>query len=332
MHQPAHGPRVRLAARLALLTIAPLAACATDDDHQKLRRLPPAPLVVVVDAQAPTVGDAEALHFAATAAEMQGVLVRELRQLDASSRVVTRAELGADAADLTVTLVPKGAVGFSYAGTANVLGAGGLWLVTWIGGLLVPDSRYDLQWNATCRYARGGADQDFIERRVADASVDLSFFDRNDLLSVQGLQSLVLPPFWTSDQTAKTSAALTQSSIHEVAQQIAGDLKRDFEQLAENELGCSIRVQTPPNGRMVTSSEVPIALSVTTSSTETVSKVTISVNGAAATDLRITPAGQRTIEARGLLKNLKPNQTNWVRIQVTAGEVNARTLRLGDRQ
>jgi hypothetical protein len=307
-----------------------LTACATNDTTSVLRELPPAPLVVVIDSDVPAgSGDAE-LQFRATAADMQTMLAQELRALDASSRVVTRSELGTDRADVAIKLVPRGQIRFEHTATASYLGAGGLWLVSWIGGLLVPDSTYTVRMDASCRYAQAGDENQYFEREVAGGEVDLSFFERNDLISLPALQSLVLPPFWTTDQSDKTSAALTRSSMQLVARRIATELKQDFERLAEVEFLCSVRVQTPRNGQSVSSRTMPITLTAVSQASDPVSRVTASVNGGAPQTLELVLGrdGASKVEARGELQGLDPAAENWVRIDVTAGKIYTRTLRL----
>lgn len=318
----------RCGSLLPLLSL--LAACATGDNSSVLRELPPAPLVVVIDCEVPAGSGDPQLAFRATAAEMQSLLVQELRALDASSRVVTRSELGNDRADVAIKLVPRGPIRFEHKATASYLGAGGLWLVSWIGGLLVPDSTYTVRMDATCRYAPAGDEAEYFERAIVGGEVDLSFFERNDLISLPTLQSLLLPPFWTSDQSDKTSDALTRSSMQLVARRIATELKQDFERLAEVEFLCSVRVQTPRNGQSVVSRTIPITLTAISQASDPVSRVTASVNGGQAQPLELVLGrdGASRVEARGELQGLDPTADNWVRIDVTAGKIYTRTLRL----
>jgi hypothetical protein len=243
---------------------------------------------------------------------------------------VSRGELGSDRADVAIKLVPRGPIRFAHKETASYLGAGGLWLVSWIGGLLVPDSTYTVRMDATCRFAPAGDEAEYFEREIAGGEIDLSFFERNDLISLPTLQALVLPPFWTTDQSDKTSAALTRSSMRLVAQRIATELKQDFERLAEVEFLCSVRVQTPRNGQTVVSPTTPITLTAISQASDPVSRVTVSVNGGAPEPLEILLGrdGASRVEARGELRGLALDHDNWVRIDVTAGKIYTRTLRL----
>jgi len=311
-----------------------LAACATQQ-NSGLRDLPPAPLVVAVKAEQPAAQRGDGLAFVATAAEMQQMLVQELRALDASSRVVTADDPLAADADLEVTFVPGGAVTFEHVGTTNFLGAGGLWLVTWLGGLLVQDSTYSVRWDksAKFRYACAAASAPG-EREVGGGDIDLAFFDRNDLVSFQGLQSLILPPFWTSDQDGKTSATLTRSSLRVAAEQITSLLKKekDFEALAEGDFKCGIRIDAPANGSAVDSPSMPIVITATPRTRAKVSKVTVAVNGGQPVALELTTVVGAAHQARGTLIGLVPGAENWVRIEVTTDKIHTRTLRLGGRR
>lgn len=319
----------RAACRVAVAASALLAACASNQEAATLRNKPPAPLVVVVEAAAPTGNGGGGLQFAADGAAMAQLLSTELRALDAASRVVLAGQPGADQADIRIRLAPRGAVGFAHAGTANFFGAGALWLTTWIGGLLVEDSAYDVRMDAECRYAVVDAEDQFtFTRTVNGGTVDLAFFDRNDLFSMPGLQSLLLPPFWTTDQADKTSAALTRSSMRLAAQQIATELKNDFESSAETNYRCAVRFESPRNGAVVAGATMPLSLLVVSKSEDAVSKVTASVDGGAPIELKLAEVDGDTVRATGVLAGLRQDRDNLVRITVTAGKLHTRTLRL----
>ncbi len=318
--------------RLTPILLAALGACATNEARDQLRNAPPAPLIVQLDCMAPASGAADALHFTASQDEMRTMLLEELRSLDTCSKVATKAELGAEKPDLVVTLVPKSDIRFEHAGTANFLGSGGLWLVTWIGGLLVPDSSYRIAMDASWNYSIPQVETKKFQFDFSGEEVDLSFFDRNSLLSLQGLQSLVLPPFWTSDQTEKTSTSLTRSSMQLAARKVANELKRNFAN-AEKSFECEIKINTPANGSTFRSTSIPISLEAKSLNSQPIGRVRASVENGKSVDLEVTPAPNANgfvVEAKGVLE-LQPNRENFVRIEVQADKVYTRTLRLTPR-
>lgn len=332
--QSLSAPLARRHVQAALCLFALTAtSCATGSEADALRDLPPAPLVVAVEwgsgGSAPVTVSYDGQTAQATAAEMGELLAQELRALDASSYVGTREDLADRDPDLTLVLEPRSNLEFAHVGTSNFLASGGLWLVTWIGGLLVDDSTYSIGMDAICRYSLDP--EDYFERTLTGSEVDLSFFQRNDLLSMQGLQSLILPPFWTSDQTDKTSDALKRSAMRVAARQIAGELKTDYEQLAEDNLRCSIKLAKPAaNGMVVTGMTMPIDM-VIAATAASVLKVTASVNGGEPIILTHEDATGLKVRAFGNLTGLELDKDNWVRIVVSADIDYTRTLRLAAR-
>lgn len=311
------------------------AGCATGKEANALRDLPPAPLVVMIDWQGEP-QEAVAVRYGETVTEctgeeMQMMLASELRALNASSRVVTSGDVGDQQPDITVTVSPIQPIEFEHVGTASFLGAGALWLVTWVGGLVVDDSTYSVRMNATCRYSLN--EDDYFDSPITGAETDLSFFERNDLLSLPTLQSLVLPPFWTSDQADKSSVALRQSAMRIAAQQIASSLKKQFEARSLNEWKCSVRLVTPAkNGAPVAGTQMPVEFAIASTSIEGVKAVSASVNGGEPIPLTLGRPGRREVAVTGTLVGLDPTRDNWVRLQVTAGNIYTRTLRLAAKQ
>lgn len=315
----------------APLLFSLVAACATQDASGKVRHLPPAALFVLVDAPpARPGGPANSAPGDPVRAEWVRMIAAELRRLDASSRVVTRAELGNDRPDLVVTLVAKGPPQFQHTGASSVLLSCGLWLTTWIGGLLVPDSSYRLDWNAgyrlepTSMSAAAALDQPIQSREVV-----LSFFERNDLVSGPTLQSLVLPPFWTTDQTDKTNAALERAAMRAAALELATFLKQDFEGAANATWLCSVDVKQPRNGQRVTGAEMDVEVLVISRTRTDAERVTAAVNDGPEIELsrEQTSDGAGTL-ARGKLRGLRPDAENRVRLRVFTDKEFTRTLRL----
>ena len=305
-------------------------ACTTTDDVDALRDLPPAPLIVVVDwaddGRAPDLRLQDE-PVAATRQQMAEYLAQELRALNASSRVVTRNDAGANDADVTLTFEPDGAIDFAHVGASGFLAAGGLWLVTWIGGLLVPDSEYEVRMAGSCRFATDTGNS--FDEPVASEAVELSFFERNEFLSGPTLQSLVLPPFWTTDQAEKTGGSLARSAMRITARRAASLLKTNFEDRAADGLTCAVRVASPTNGSTVPASTMPIEL-VATSHTDTpVQRVVVRVNDGPEVELPLQDQVAFGYRVRGTLAGLEPGRENWVRIKVTTDQDFTRTLRLG---
>lgn len=324
---------LRLRASLALVSVLSV-ACATGSEVDTLRDLPPAPLVVLVEwggrNDVPTTIAYGGAKAQASPAEMAELLAQELRALNASSRVCTRSELAGARPDLTLQIEPRGDIEAAHVGTTNFLASGGLWLVTWVGGLLVEDSTYSVGVAADCRYARSS--EEYFERPITAGEVDLSFFDRNDLLSLPGLQSLILPPFWTSDQSAKTCETLKRSAMRIAAREIARKLKVEFVDLAQTEFRCSVQLLSPSNGAPVVATTMPIKLKIMATGSEPVGSVTAVVNGGNPIALQLRNAEGLTVEASGELAGLEPNRDNWVELRVVADDLYTRTLRLGSKQ
>jgi hypothetical protein len=334
---PSDSPRPRRRPRLGpfLVLLSLLAACATGTDTRALRELTPAALVVVVDAVPPAAAAGGPLQFTATAAEMQSMLAAELRVLGLGSRVVARQDLGKDEADIVLTLTPRRPIEFAHRGVAaagNVIGSTVLWVTTWIGSLLIPDSNYTIGMDASAAVAMPGLERAGFDLPVKGGDVDLTFFDRNQFFSWPLVQSFVLPSFLTTDQAAVTSASLTRACMHEAAVQITAQLKQDFERLAESRLGCGVRLETPRNGQRVTATTMPIVLTAVSRSQDPVHQVTVSVNGGPQAELQLGQTGASLVEARGELKFLQLDRDNWIRIRVVADKVYTRTLRLSPRQ
>lgn len=317
---------------LILVAAASLTGCATNGETSVLRDLPPAQYTLLVDWPDGD-GAKVAVRFGGeertvAAAEFGEMLAQELRLLNASSRVVTRNDRGDTRADLTVILTPSSAIELSHVGTTNFVAAGGLWLITWFGGLLVDDSTYQINMQANCRFA---IDADVgVDRTVTGAEASLSFFERNDLVSWPGLQSLILPPFWTTDQQDTTCAALERESVRIAAQQIARELKADFEESTRADLHCSVKLLQPvQNGLPVSGTSMPIKLQV--DARDKVSRVTASVNGQKPVVLDLQPVKTK-FEATGMLSGFDPGADNWVRVVVTSDDNYTRTLRFGAKQ
>jgi hypothetical protein len=313
--------------RVAALSLSVLAACATTDTGREIRELPPAALCLLVDTQPSAAAPAGATPLSDTTRNnWVRMIAEELRRLDATSRVVTRAELGDNAPDLVVTLVANRPPQFEHTGASSVLLAGGLWITTWIGGLLVPDSSYRLDWDATYRLAPTLPSAAAFERRIQTGEVVLSFFERNDFFSGPTLESLILPPFWTTDQADKTNGALEQAAVRTAALEIATFLKRDFERAANTNWRCSVEVKQPRNGQPVIGTELNLVLAVSRARTA-VERVTARLINGPPIELSLAPDGAGTV-ASGKLTGLRTDVENRIRVEVVTDKTFTRTLRL----
>ena len=241
----------------ALLLLPLLAACSTVDTGAEVREAPPAALIVAVDeiADVPANGAPNGgLHFAATPTQFRTMLVEGLRRVDAASRVVSRSEI-ADEAQVDLVIRPRvvpNSAAFSHDGASgNWWAAGGLWLVTWIGGLAVNDSTYRAKLALDCTYDMPGTPGGGLARQLRSDVVELSFLERNDFFSWPTLQAIVLPPFFTSDDTETTSAALTEQAADRLAIEMAAYLKRSFEEEALEQKAFNLQVDEPKNGARI---------------------------------------------------------------------------------
>ena len=333
----------------ALLTV--LGACATADTSDELRRKPPAPWVVSIDWAPDSRSDADFRYAGelvpTTKAEAVELLTRELRALDASSKIVIAGEPTDVPPDISLIITPRSAIRMEHAGASSPLGALGLWLVSWIGGLLVRESSYYVQVDATCSYTiHDSVGNRTFKKDLASDPADerffaqLSFFERNDFFSGPTLQSVVLPPFWTTDQHDKTGSALAQAAMRIVAREITALLKSDFDVLSQNALTCLVEVREPVNGAAVTSSSTPVEV-VVRSVGDPIKLVTARVmaqtgHGPVSELTRVRDVNEGLV-ASGEVHGLRPDSVNWVRIQVTTGAAEdasrdrhyTRTLRLG---
>ncbi|MFK7740380.1 MAG: hypothetical protein AB8H80_08645 [Planctomycetota bacterium] len=317
----------------ALLLFA--SGCASTSDLDELRDQPPVPMVVLVQWDA----DESPMHIRygeetveVPAEELTELLAQELRALDTGSMIGTKRDLRAIAPDLTLTMRQEEPIVCSHEGTSGFLASGGLWLVTWVGGLLVEDSAYRVAMNASCTFAN--SEDNRAERSITGDVVELSFFDRNDLVSWPGLQSLVLPPFWTSDQTETTIDALKRSAMRIAARKIANDLKVGFDERYQNQLRCAVEmVQPARNKSEVTGVSMPLDVRIridTDEDEEEPVTVEASINGGDYSALEVQPdeLNNLALRARGTLNGLAMGTDNWVRLRIRAEETFTRTIRL----
>lgn len=273
-------------------------------------------------------GGADVMYMTASSARLQELLVRSLGDVRAASRVVRLVDLAdAQEADVVLTPVIKQPVAFSCEGLSGSWWAsGGLWLLTWIGGMAVDDSTYQSKMEVDCTFTFPRS-KNKVGKVAASTAVDVSFLERNAFFSWPTLQSLVLPPFWTSDEADSTREVLTQRAVNDVAQELARYMKRGFEDDAYDKDNCKVAVESPVNGSQIDSDTVTVRGSV--AAVEQVKSIRIVVNGGAPVVVEPTKTRDATphygfqCEASGL----RPGP-NYIRILVVAGDECTRTLQV----
>ena len=332
------APRRKPVAFLLVLVLALLASCASSDAYADIRKQPPCPITLAIDV--PTVAAAEASagsqSMTVRPGEMQDLLVRGLRKVRAASRVVPLSEL-ASPSDADVVLRPtlRQTAPFEYIGCSDSWWAsGGLWLVTWIGGMAVNDSSYRANMEAVFQLEFPQSERRF-QQQMGSRDIDLSFLQRNDLFSWPTVQSFVLPPFWTTDQLDTTTAALTGHAVDDVAAKLGEYLKQQFEDESKTHDLCSIGIESPVNGATVTTESVKITGVIRPA--VQITSVQASLNGGSEVEASVVAladgeggdgvdrAYQRRFRVN--LRGLNPGE-NFVRITVQAGDEYTRTLTL----
>lgn len=312
--------------------VAFLSACSTTDNNAVVRAQPPCALTILVgDVPEPTGVADDELRFSLDAQGFRTALIDGLRRVDAASRIVGPGELGAgEQADFELRVDFKEPVRLSQEGVTNVLGAGGLWLVTWIGGLLVDDYSYRAELPLQCRVFSPVRSRGLTTNAVGGV-VSMSFFERNSFLSWSTAQSLILPPFWTSDDVEPTSAAVSQAAVAAAAAEIAGYLKQDFESAAAREDGCGFFDISPANGSVLSSGSLDLSIEVLSDQRVDKASIKLRVDGHdAPIDLedlgRQDTRFRARLTAKGVSLDSRTEQ-HPVILEVATDEVFTRTLR-----
>jgi hypothetical protein len=216
---------------------------------------------------------------------------------------------------------------FSHKGWADTWWAsGGLWLVTWIGGLAVNDSTYNanLQIEYSVEFPHSRSE---VKKSYESDPVDTTFFERNDLFSWPTAQSLILPPFLTTDQPDTTRDALTRRAVDSVALGLARDLKQRFEEFEARD-NCSVKVTSPINGSSVDSDTITLKgliraqSSIDGVSTELNGKPGVAVNSVKVEGDDFWPHQSSFSHTVSGLKL----GANSIRITISAGDLSTRTL------
>lgn len=104
-----------------------------------------------------------------------------------------------------------------------------LWFMTWLGGLFVEDSVYHARMVVDLKIVALDTGRTIIDNLTINTDyVDLSFFDRNPVFSWGTLQSVIVPPFWTSDNKAQTQESLSKRALKIVAAKMKQFLVLNF--------------------------------------------------------------------------------------------------------
>lgn len=153
-----------------------------------------------------------------------------------------------------------------------------LWATTWAGSLWIRDSEY-----ATGCTLRGSLVNPYLGRTVqrftiTTGPVRLSFWERNPFLSLGLLQSLVLPPFWTSDDRTRTDQRLSEEIVAQLAAELARFFKDDLAAVEDPAAGASARIRIEqPDSAGAASSYTHVAATV--SSPHPIQEALLFLNG-----------------------------------------------------
>ena len=238
------------------------------------RALPPVALAVAVEVEYPDLHDGAELSVDQESAivsrikgrELEARLLDALRDLRVSSDVTLASDRDNQGCDMVLRVSLARPIVFSHEGLAASWWLSGiLWYGTLVGGLAICDSEYSSNLTAECSLHEPGPGhlrKSAFDFKVTPGPHVTSFLHRNRLLSWPTAQTLLLPPFLTSDDTETTAAALTNTAIDELALGIAMKLKSEVERELKLRSLCSIQRIVPENGCSVASSRATVSLEV----------------------------------------------------------------------
>ena len=330
-------------ARAVLRSGLPLAAvltagCASTSRFAETRQQPPSPLTVAIaeiDSVRPVADDSGAMYMDASGERLRKLLSDALVRSRAATRVVPLSELSSPLdADVILRPAVTGPVRFSCEGWADAWWAsGGLWLVTWIGGMAIADSTYtsDLELACALQFPRSSRT---LPQSFAGGNLDVAFLERNDFVSWPTVQSLLLPPFLTSDQVDATREVLTERSMEAAGIELSRYLKRGFEDDAFATERVAVQIDSPANGAEVEGSTVVITGTIRSESEIGAVVVQLPTPGApvsvaaelskpANVDARYPASRAFRCEFDGLLPGV-----NWLRLIVAADDEHSRTIEI----
>ena len=222
-----------------------LPSCTTVDpaflnkDGRPVGQLPPAIYRVAI---APLVGvplhkpseDGNGLRFVFSEAEMPGEIAKAMRLLNAATQVTTVAEEDVPNVAVTADLLVRPHLlrrpDIRHAGYSDRwLLSGLLWITTWVGGLYVEDTTYETDTEIQFRILDPNTHLLIHTVNATSGTVARTFRNRNPWMSWNTMQSLILPPFWTSDHSEKTNRDLSVIICNRMAAQLALYLKEEAE-------------------------------------------------------------------------------------------------------
>lgn len=278
--------------QLALLVVAAVAAsgCATDGqlltpDGKPLVNAPPAPYrIAVLPVAATEAADdpqARGLRFTITADALRNRLVARMNSLRAATDVfvtATAEEATATGADLILAPRLVGTPRIEHVSVSQYWWASGLlWITTWIGGLLVPDSTYEAHVVLECDFRNAAGDaSEVIGLTVASGRADLNFWDRNTFLTGGFFLSLLLPPFWTTDAASITSDSLSERALDQLTGRITSFLKFELAEREKDTYG-QVVFDSPANDTIAGASTV---VQGTVHGRHAIEAIAITANGA----------------------------------------------------
>lgn len=320
------------AVHCALLTtlVALGSACASTDDVRDLRAGDPAPVVIAIKpakGSIPTPGEGE-LGYVWDSVQIRDALISELTDLRAATEIVAANSANESRADVIITPHIRNADIPGHEGLSDSWWAsGGLWLVTWVGGLFIDDSNYTTKLNVDFEIKSSHSDQAIVKSSDT-GDVTLSFADRNGLMSWQTIQTFVLPPFWTTDSTASTSAALTSRMTRAVAVDLARYLKGEY--ATDNQHTATLRILQPKNGRNIGHGKVVLEGRI--DSKEEIGTVRFSINNRDFLEFeeaeieRSSSFGAHRLKFKRDITQLA-EPTNTLVVRFDAGDEHTRTIR-----
>lgn len=248
---------VSVSSTIAVVILALSVGCAgldpalRDETGTPIRELRAAPLVLAV---APV--EAPGVVWPGTEGLTEQQLTREfltgLRAVDACSDLVPMDSSRIDGSlpgRVDLVVVPKlQRVDYRYDGMAGTAAASiALWALTWIGGLFVPDSYYETEFVVDIDlYDPRTRDQVDCIEGLKSGRTKLSFFDRNDFVSLGTVEALVVPSVWTHDQEAALQESVSRKALLHVA---AAVKKRLIER--NREAGLEFTIEPPHTARLV---------------------------------------------------------------------------------
>jgi len=232
-----------------------------DSEDRPLEELPPALYSVAIaplelsGANLDNSGDGK-FRYPLAPEELQQQLVADLERLGAASAVYPvgtsdLVEAVSLRSDLLVRPRLRRAAQFERVGTSKRGFTSGLfWFTTWIGSFWVQDTTYDAGLAVDFDIVNPHDTQRIDSFTASSEMADLTFWDRNDFLSLGTLQSIVLPPFWTSANGERTNTRLSELANARLAGRLTRYLKEELSSTERDFLG-EVRLESPVNGAQV---------------------------------------------------------------------------------